>query len=173
MQESKAATTPSVEPITVESLKFPDGFEVDKTLADGLIGVLNDQKLEPAARAQALVDLHVKAVNEASEKASEFYRTMQDEWVAEAVKEFGGEDKLRPMLGGIARLIDEYGGTPEQTAALRETFALTGAGNHPRMVGFLYNIAKKLSLEGSPVNGTPPNGDRTAAEILYPNMNRG
>lgn len=160
--------------LTLEALKFPEGIEVDQELATGLVGVLNDPKLEPAARAQALVDMHLKAVEAASEKASKFYEDLQTEWVESALKEFGGEEKLRPMLGDIAKLIDKYGGTTEQQSELRDLFALTGAGNSPRMVGFLYNIAKELSAEGRPLtDGRPSSQGRTAAEILYPSMAKG
>jgi len=158
----------------MEALKFPENVEVDQEMATGLLGVLNDQNLPPAERAQALVDLHLKAVDAASEKASQFYRELQDEWVGQAVKEFGGEEKLKPILGDVAKLIDEFGGTPEQRTELRDLFSLTGAGNSPRMVGFLYNIAQKLAVEGKPATGgSPANAGRSAAEILYPNMARG
>jgi hypothetical protein len=161
-------------PVTMENLKFPEGTEIDQEVANSLLGVLNDQKLAPGDRAQALVDLHLKSVESASEKASQFYRELQDEWVGQAVQEFGGEDKLRPMLGAISGLIDEYGGTPEQRTELRDLFSLTGAGNSPRMIGFLHSIAKALSVEGKPMTGgQPATAGRTAAEILYPNMNRG
>lgn len=161
-------------PLTMENLKFPDGVEVNQALATGLLGVLNDQKLDPAGRAQALVDLHLKANEQASEKASEFYREIQDKWVGEAVQEFGGEEKLKPILGNISKLIDKFGGNQEQVKELRELFSLTGAGNSPRMVGFLNNIAQQLVVEGRPVGGAPSGGDqRTAADILYPNMAKG
>src|SRR3982751_3577386 len=52
---------PPVEPIKAESLKFPDGIEVDKTLTEGLVAALNNQELKPEERAQALVDLPLKA----------------------------------------------------------------------------------------------------------------
>jgi hypothetical protein len=160
--------------VAFENLKFPEGVEVDKDIATSLLGVLNDQALEPATRAQALVDLHLKAIESASEKASEFYRDLQDKWVGEAIQEFGGEDKLRPMLADVAKLVDKYGGNPQQQAELRDLFALTGAGNSPRMVGFLHAIAKELVVEGRPATGGSPAAQgRTAAEILYPNMNRG
>ena len=161
-------------PVTMENLKFPENAEIDQDMANSLLGVLNDQNLPPAERAQALVDLHLKSVESASERASQFYRELQDEWVGQAIQEFGGEDKLRPMLGAISLLIDEYGGTPEQRTELRDLFSLTGAGNSPRMVGFLYNLSKELSKEGKPMTGgQPATAGRTAAEILYPNMNRG
>ena len=161
-------------PLSMEALKFPEGVEVDQEMATGLLGVLNDQNLSAEGRAQALVDLHLKAVDAASEKASQFYRELQDEWVGQAVKEFGGEEKLKPILGDVAKLIDEFGGTPEQRTELRDLFSLTGAGNSPRMVGFLHNIAQKLAVEGKPATGgSPPNAGRSAAEILYPNMARG
>lgn len=167
-------TEPAAAPLTLEQLKFPDGVEVDKELATDLLGVLNDQKLSPEARAQALVDLHLKASEAASEKASGFYRELQDKWVGEAVKEFGGEEKIKPVLGGISKLLDTYGGTKEQVAELRDVFALTGAGNNPRIVSFLHNIAQKLVTEGQIVNGSPAGGaQRSAAEILYPSMNQG
>ena len=58
-------------------------------------------------------------------------------------------------------LIDEYGGTPEQRTELRDLFSLTGAGNSPRMVGFLHNLCEGTVGGGQAHDGRPACDSRT------------
>lgn len=170
-EEPKKEEASKAEPLTADAIKFPDNFVVDEPVRDELLGVLNNQELDPKARAQALVDLHVKTMQAASEKGSQMYREMQEGWVKEAEKEFG--DKLAPTLGNVSKLIDQFGGDREQTAALRDLFTLTGAGNSPHMVRFLGRIAQELVVEGRPVSPQGVGGERTLASRLYPNQKEG
>lgn len=169
---SLVAEPPKPEPLTVESLKFPEGSEVDPTIRDELLGVMNNAELDPKGRAQALVDLHQKALEQASEKASEFYRETRDKWATETRTEFG--EKLNPALGDIAKLIDEYGGNETQRAELRDAFTMTGAGDHPGVVRLLHNVAKVLVAEGKILpGGGPSNAGGSAAERIFPNHPKG
>lgn len=165
------AEAPAFVPLTADALKFPEGVTVDEPIRDELLSIMNNQELAPAARAQALADLHLKAVTLASEKGSQAYQDLQKQWKGQAEAEFG--ERLDPTLGGISKLIDEFAGTRAQAAELRDLFALTGAGNSPSMIRFLDNVAKKLVVEGRPVAGTPSNAGKSAAEILYPNQAKG
>jgi len=138
-------------------------------MRDALLGIMNNAELDSAKRAQALVDLHLKSVEQASEKASQYYHELRDKWVGEAKAEFG--DNLNPTLGNIAKLIDEYGGNAEQRAAIRDTFTLTGAGDNPAIVRLFANIAKQLVVEGRPIGGTPAGSVRLPEEILFGKAN--
>jgi hypothetical protein len=165
------ATAP--EALTREAIKLPEGMEADEPLITEFLGVLNNAELTPAARAQALIDLQVKANQAASEKNSQLWTETQEQWVKESreLPKIGG-DKLDETLGNISRLVDEYGGSEAERKELRETFDLTGAGNHRSMIRFLHNVAQQLVVEGKPTQGNPTAGPRDAAAVLFPNQGK-
>jgi hypothetical protein len=143
---------------------------VDDTTRDEFLAVMNNAELDAKGRAQALIDLQAKAMQAASEKNSQLWTDMQNKWVEQAKTEFG--PALDPALGNIAKLLDEYGGTPDQVKELRDVFTLTGAGNHPAMVRFLDNLGKPLR-EGGAKTGSPTGSAKTPGEVLYPSMPKG
>lgn len=166
------------EALTLEAIKVPEGVELDKATAEQLLGVFNDEKLDSKARVQSLFDLHNKLMADAQVKAQENWNAIMTKWTEEAKADpvIGG-DKLQPALGAISKLIDKYSVTaagksdPEMATKLRELSDTTGVGNHPAMVRFLYGIAKELALEGGPVPATtPPSGQLSAAQRLYPTL---
>jgi hypothetical protein len=143
----------------------PEGIEVDPALRDEFVGVLNDPKLSPVARAQALVDLQVKAATAASERASQLWAEKQTQWQDEvrADPAVGGA-KLDGVLAGISTLLNTHG-TPE----VRQAFDETGAGNNVHIVKFLHTVAGLIS-EGAPAPAqTPAAPPASLADRMYPN----
>lgn len=165
--EQKPDDSPIVEPppVSADDLKFPEDVEVSDELRDEFLGLFNDKEKSPSERAQALVDLQIKAAREASEKASEAWSAMQTQWRDEvkADPEVGG-DKLQPALGRINRLLTEYG-----TEELNGVMDLTGAGNNLHVVKFLDKVAKALT-EGGPATGQPAQTAPSAASKMFPSM---
>lgn len=164
-EPSQEAAPPAV--LTVDDVKAPEGFDVDESVRDSFLGIMNNQELTPAARAQALVDLQAQIVKSTVEGLSGEVVKQRQEWreAAEKDPEFGG-DKLSASLSGIGGLIDEYG-----DEGLREAFSATGAGDNPHMFRFLARIAAALG-EGRPTPGMPASGGITASD-LYPSMKKG
>jgi hypothetical protein len=100
----------------------------------------------------------------ATEMQAEWDRT-QETWQNEvrALPEFSG-GQLEPALGEVAKLVQRYGGVEA-----RKAFDLTGAGNHPAIVQFLFKIAKDIN-EQEPVSGTAaPDPIASRAERMYGN----
>lgn len=154
-------------PLTMESIKLPEGFEVDPETSTKFLDILNDDKMTPAERAQALVDLQSGMIAKVVASAQEAFATQQTEWIDEVKKdsEIGGE-KLAPTLGQIAKLVVQYG-SPE----LKQVFDTTGAGNNIHVIKFLSKIAGDLG-EGGPVSGSPPVTQASLAERMYPSMKK-
>ena len=153
-------------PLTVADIKLPEGFEADGSLQEKFVGILNDDKLSPADRANALVALQAEAAKAASEKASQQWDDFNKQQIAEVQQdpEVGGA-KLEANLGAISKMLDEHG-TPE----LRLVMDNSGAGNNLHMVKFLTKIAGLLS-EGKPAVGAPSDGGgKTAAQVMFPSM---
>lgn len=156
-----------VEPLKLEDVTVPEGFELQPEMANKFLEILNGD-MAPKDRANALIALHGETMSAASEASSKAWEDMQTEWKdeAKADPDIGGA-KLQPTLTNIGKLIDEFG-----DEKVRGVFDLTGAGNNPHMIKFLGKIADKLT-EGnffkasSPSNADDPNA---AAKRLFPSM---
>lgn len=144
---------------------MPDGIEINPALRDEFVGVLNNPKLSPVARAQALVDLQVKAATAASERASQLWAEKQTQWQDEVKADatIGGA-KLEGVLAGISTLLNTHG-TPE----VRQAFDETGAGNNVHIVKFLSTVAGLIG-EGKPaLAGNPAAPPANLADRMFPN----
>jgi hypothetical protein len=169
--EPKPTPEPEPEPVvplTLEALKIPEGFEVQPELAGNFLEILNDDKLSPTDRANALLELHGKTIAEASEASSKAFDQMQTEWKDEVKADpTVGGDKLQPTLDNVRKLLDEFG-----SQDLKNVFDLTGAGNNVHMIKFLNVMADKLTEGKFFKAGTPAQGDGpdAAAKRLFPSM---
>lgn len=163
--ETTETTTEEVVPLATTDITLPEDVEVNSALVDEFLGVMNNAELDAKGRAQALIDLQVKAMREASEAGSQAFADMQKTWQDEVKADpaFAGE-KLQPALGRIGRLLTEYG-----SEELNGVLDMTGAGNNLHVVRFLDNIAGKL-VEGGPAFGAPRTQEASAAQRLFPSM---
>ena len=75
--------------------------------------------------------------------------------------EFGGQ-KLDASLAKVKTLVTEYG-----DKSFSEMLNITGAGNHPAMIGFLLKMAAALPGEGLPAVGSPAISERSLADRLF------
>lgn len=161
-------------PLTMETLKIPEGIKVEDADAQAFLGILNNKELKPAEVAQQLIDLQAKVAREASEKGTQAWKDLQATWQAEAQADpkIGG-DKLDPALGEIDRAIDTFTESPEEAAKLRNVFDLTGFGNKIEAIRFLHRLASAAQVtEGRPAAGAPhdPRAGKTQAQTMYPNL---
>ena len=162
--ETETETPATSEPLTFDQITLPEGVEIDNDLATRFIDILNNEAT-PQERAQALVDLQLETLRNASEANSQQWVATQEQWQNEVRTDptIGGAN-LQPTLDRVNSLVTEYG-----TPALAEVFALTGAGNHVEVIKFLNNLATQLT-EGEPVKGVPANIAESAAQKLFPSM---
>ncbi len=159
--------SPIVEPAPLQptDITLPDDVEVSEELRDEFLSVLNDKELDAKGRAQALIDLQLKAATSAAEAQSAAWAEMQTKWQDEVKSDADlGGDKLQPALGRIGRLLSEYG-----SEELSGVLDMTGAGNSLHVIKFLDRIAAKLT-EGGAVIGQPLSQERSAAQKLFPSM---
>jgi len=157
-------------PLTADAIALPEGIELGEGVMDSFLAVMNDVNLEPAARAQALIDLQVDYATKANEATQEAYNTLwqdtQKGWQDEvrADPTIGGA-KLDQSLSTIKRGLESVGATPATFAALD----LTGAGNHPEIIRVLHALTLPLA-ERAPPAGSPPRGALSQADRLFPSM---
>lgn len=164
---------PAPEPLTFEAFTLPEGFVVSDDQKTAFLGIMNDDKLDPKGRAQALIDMQYAATKDASEKSTQAWYDVQNAWIAEAKAdpEIGG-DKLAPTLGLIDRAIETYG-APADQQALREAFAYTGFGNNKQAIKFVAHLARMAKIgEGGPVPAPGvPRTEAEAAKLIYSSSN--
>lgn len=169
--ETKPGDAPA--PLAAADLKLPEGFKAEGNPEfDSFLKAFNDPALSPKDRAQAILDLHTKALASQAEAAQRQWDEIATKWRGDIAqdKEFGTGDPKNPLKpeakAAISKLIDAYGGTP-----VREALDLTGAGNNPALVSFMGKISKLLT-EGGHVAGNPlskkPSG--VGASALYPDL---
>jgi hypothetical protein len=170
---AKPAETPEAQPVkapapTYEPFTLPEGVNVDKDVmgrftTDLLAAFETDTKADHAKVqqfGQKLVDFHSTEMKQAVERVTQHQLThfdnTQKEWkeAFEADPEIGGNRK-QTTLATAGAMIEQFGGTPEQQAALRKMLSYTGAGNNLHLIRMLNNMGEALS-EGQPVVGQQP-----------------
>jgi hypothetical protein len=148
------------------ALKLPEGVEVLPEQSARFMEVLADTKMSGQERAQALVDLQGKVLEQAATKIAEAWTAQRNTWQEEIRKDAAiGGDKLEPALGQISKLIDAHG-----TAELRQAMDSTGMGDNPHMIRFLHKVAGYLNEGGNLPGGIVPQTERTQAQRIFTTM---
>lgn len=154
-------------PFKAEEIKFADGSEVQPEMAAAFTDVVNKYGI-PRDAVAALIDLQQKATLANSEAGSRDWAKTQADWTEAVMKdpEIGGS-KWAEVNTKIGTLLDTFG-----TPALRQAFDLTGAGNHPEVVRFMSKVAAQLTESGFISSNAGGGGQKSDAEILYPNQGK-
>ena len=153
-------------PLTAADITIPEGLEVNETIRDEALAIVNNRKSSPREQLQAYFDLQGKFAEEASEGISKTSEDTQKTWQDEVKADptIGG-DKLPATLAAVNKLVTEYGDDK-----LVEAFALTGAGNNVHVIRFLNTVASKLTEGKAVTAAAPANRDGDAASRLFPSM---
>lgn len=155
-------------PFKAEEIKFSSAdVTIDPALGDEFAAIVNEHGI-PRDVAAKLISLQEKAMLANSETSSRAWTETQDKWAKDVQNdpEIGGTN-LAPTMGKIGQLLDTYG-----SAEVRQAFDLTGAGNNPHIVKFMSKVANVLSESGFISSALAPQGEKSAAEILYPNQGK-
>lgn len=173
--EAAKPTDPAAKPaeaaeaLDLTKLTLPEGLKADDPGLAKLGEILGNAEMKPQERAQALLDHHHVAARGIAEAAaaavSDNYRQINEKWRAEVAADpvIGGANQAQ-ALGVVAKALDTYG----DGKALREVFALTGAGNNPHVIRLLHTMATQLG-EGKPAHGSTATPPKTMQEIFYGN----
>lgn len=154
-------------PLTLDQLKAPEGFELDPALGTEFLTTLNQHRDNPAALAQALIDLQAKAQTQLSERDSKLWDDTQADWrkQTEADPQIGGA-KHASTVATSKQLGERFGG-----AKFQEALELTGFGNHPEFHRFMTAIAPFVKEAGPVPTPTPaPVKEGRSTTNLYPDM---
>lgn len=159
------ADTSQRAPDVYDPFKLPEGMEVNPDLMKEATDIFKDLKLTQE-QAQKLVEFDIKRTQDSATKEGDAWTELTEGWKKESNtdKEFGGAE-LDANLA-IAKKGRDAFGNKEFTSMLE----ITGVGNHPEMIRFLFKLGKKLGddkiLQGSNVVGT----EKDQAHKLFPDM---
>lgn len=152
--------------IEYKDFTLPEGWEIDKDAIGEFKSVAKELGLTQE-QAQKLVDMQTKFSGKQNESLQSSWDKVQEHWrsEAEADKEFGGTN-FQANVGVAKKALDKYG-TPE----LREVIEVTGMGNNPELIRFLYRVGKTLGEDTVMKDGRAQDGAvKDHAKTLFPNM---
>lgn len=144
----------------------PDGVTLDPELTVEFKTIAKELGIKQES-AQKMTDIAVKL----SQKI-ELHRAQQEaekieQWKLSSSqdKEFGG-DKFQENLSIAKKTVDSFA-TDEFKKFINET----GVGNHPEVIRLFYKIGLEISEDSFIPGKGVPEGTKTLAQKLYPNMN--
>jgi hypothetical protein len=174
------AKTPEGAPAEYTAWTVPEGFNLDKGVADEASGLFKELGLSQV-QGQRLVDLYSKHSKETSDHLANLVREQNETWQNEAKNHPDLRGKLDPggpVLTTISRALDSLGNA-QLKAEFQTAMDFTGAGNNPAFIRTFYALAQKLT-EGTHVagNGPSPHGQQapgsakppSVARAMYPNL---
>jgi hypothetical protein len=154
-------------PESYKDFTFSKDLEFDDELMTEAKSVFKELNLTQE-QAQQLVDFESNVKSEEIQRQQKAWDELQDTWkkASETDKEFGG-DGLDANLAVAKQGRDAFG-----DKEFNEMLEVTGVGNHPEMIRFLFKIGKLVSEDKILQGGGSPSGSATQAERLFPDMNK-
>lgn len=168
-EEGKATDGKAAEkagaPEAYKAFTLPEGVVVDEALVAQFQPLAKEMGLTQE-QAQKLVDIQTRELAKGAESQTKAWAEINEKWVeaAKSDKEYGGA-KFGENIAVAKKALDAFG-TPE----LREALEITGAGNHPEFLRFMYRVGKTLK-EDTVMTGKPTPASKSHAAILFPNQN--
>ena len=142
-EEDSKADKPDGAPETYEDFTIPDGFEMNTALLDDAKPIFKEAGLSQEV-AQKFIDLQSTYVQKEMDAQQEAWKKTMDDWSAEAKadKEYGG-NAFNTSLATAKEAINAFGDD-----SFKQMLEITGVGNHPSMIRFLFNIGKLTKEHG-------------------------
>ena len=165
-KDSQADKSSDGAPESYADFTLPEGMEVDSKMLEAFQPIAKELNLSQD-QAQKLVDIQTTQMQKIGEAQTEAFETVVSDW-KEAAKndsEVGGAN-FQAHIATAMKALKEFG-TPE----LFEALDVTGVGNHPEFLRVFYRIGKLIE-DDSVHFGKAKQAPKTAAEILYPSMNK-
>lgn len=172
-EPAKDAAPAAPEPVAYE-YTVPETLTLDDVTRGELHSALDAFRADPAKGAQALIDLHNKAVTSFAEQTlanqHKAFNETRSGWARDVLadEEIGGAGHQTAMRA-IARMRDLF--VPEkERAAFDQFLRVTGAGDHPQFLKLLHQAARYIDEPSMPPvnakptanNGKPPGRRRDA-----------
>jgi hypothetical protein len=156
---------------TLEALKLPEGVTLDPEVGKSFLDLLTKPDLPPQERAQELINLHVKAIQDVQTQAVAAlqeanmaeWKRMNESWRAEIAKLPEFAENPEREGGKVLQGLKAVGADEKFFQALD----LTGAGNHPAIVQVLHRLTARF-VEGGAVSGSSkPTSAKRLGDNIY------
>lgn len=153
-------------PEKYEDFTFPEGVTTDEGILAEASTMFKGLNLTQK-QAQELVDFQVKTHQAEVTAQEESWQSVQKEWKDKALsdKEYGGTDMKANMVTAKSG-IEAFG-----NADFKDMLEVTGVGNHPEMIRFLYNVGKQVKEDDILHGGKQAGGPQDQAKTMFPSMN--
>ena len=153
-------------PEAYEDFTVPEGVNASPEALTKFSELARKHNL-PQEAAQEMVDFQAQLALNDAEAAVAAWEKTQDAWLAEAEsdKEFGGE-KFQESIGVAKRALDAFG-----DEALKTALDVTGTGNHPAFLRFLWKVGQAVGEDGVKLSGVNTALPVSAAKKIFPNQN--
>ena len=156
-EPEKPSDNPEPEPLKFADFKFPEGVKVAPEQLAQFTDLLN--KVDPRTQdgAQALLDLHTKALQDTvaaiHQQGQDAFQTMRRDWRENYYKQAG--NRADSMANDAKWAIQELFPKTDERKAFVELLGVTGAGDNYAMVSALSRVARRLKERGAPASPTP------------------
>lgn len=174
--EKKPEKPASIATGAPESYKFenlPEGFEV----TDKALSFFKDNEMSQA-QADKAIAFYTELAKEAAQAPFKYWQDMNDAWVKDVTADPEYKGDIRAVQTSISKFIDGIN-DPALANSFREAMDLTGAGNHPAFVKYMFRMSQAFN-EGSFVKPggpsrfgqlAPGKSERPdAAHAMYPGL---
>jgi len=168
LTEEDKPTEPAATPFDASKLTLPEGLTLSEADTAALTPLAEKYKLSNEAVSDLLA-IYGDRVKQLAEGPMKAWNDLNTEWVNEVKKDatLGDGNSLKPEVkSAISKVKSQYG-----DAAFNDALNVTGAGNNPAVIRFLYKVAQVLT-EGGHVGGRPagaPNAPQgPSADAMYP-----
>lgn len=150
-------------PEKYEPFKLPEGFASDEKATAAFSEWAKKAGLTQE-NAQAAVDMYASLLKEQATAMQTEFTTMRQEWYDESMKMLGKDPKAE-----IAFVMKARDGFFDKDAVdiLRDS----GLDNHPAIVRAFVKIGRAIA-DDTVVDGGKGGGEKSAAEVLYPNQGK-
>lgn len=154
-------------PETYADFATPEGVTLDPVVGAEFKTLAKELNLSQE-KAQKVADLGAKMTAKLVADQTTAIKAAHTEWVGQTKTdaEFGG-DKLAENLAVAQKAFAAFG-----TPALKSLLDKTGLGDHPEIVRAFYRAGKTLSEDNFVPAGTASGGNKSAAELFYPSMQK-
>ena len=180
----KPAEPPPAVPETYADWKVPEGYELDKGVADEAAPMFRELGLTQE-QGQKLVDFYakhaIKSAEDQTKSIMDSWSETRNQWREDLVKDaqmgklVGSDGKFGPdskLVVTVNRALDSLQ-NPKLASDFKDAMELTGAGDNPAFVKVLYALASKVTEGTSYVSGEPTRTERprpSAGAALYPHL---
>ena len=160
--EPKPQAEPPAEPgpaVAYEAFKLPEGIQAEPAQIEAFTSLIGPFKL-PQDTAQSLMDLHAgelkKFADGMVQNQQDVWERTKADWRGQIDKQYG--NRRDTVVNNAKWAIEQLEPNTERRQAVWDAMKVTGAGDHPAIVGILSAAAQRMRERSAPPPPVPNRG---------------